>query len=63
MIRPLVKHFILVFPLDNAKYAFTIMKGEMNNDIIYNFTNSIIADRFSGDRDYCRRSDTATDIR
>ena len=35
----------------------------MNNDIIYNYTNSIIADRFSGDRDYCRRSDTATDIR
>lgn len=32
MIRPLVKHFILVFPrlddesLNNAKYAFSIMK-------------------------------------
>ena len=32
MIRPLVKHFILVFPrfdnesLDNAKYASSIMK-------------------------------------
>lgn len=38
-------------------------KGEMNNDIIYNYTNSIITDRFSGDRYYCRRGDTATDIR
>lgn len=38
-------------------------KGEMNNDIIYNFTNDIITDRFGSDRDYCRRSDTATDIR
>ena len=39
------------------------MKGEMNNDIIYNYTNSIITDRFGSDRDYCRRSDTAADIR
>lgn len=35
----------------------------MNNDIIYNFTNGIITDRFGSDRDYCRRSDTATDVR
>lgn len=63
MIRPLVKHFILVFPLDNAKHAFTIMKGEMNNDIIYNFTNSVITDRFGSDRDYCGRSDTTVDVR
>lgn len=39
------------------------MKGEMNNDIIYNFTNGIIADRFGGDRDYCRRRDIAADVR
>lgn len=39
------------------------MKGEMNNDIIYNFTNGIIADRFGSDRDYCRRRDTAADVR
>lgn len=35
----------------------------MNNDIIYNFTNDIITDRFGSDRDYCRRSDTATYVR
>lgn len=35
----------------------------MNNDIIYNFTNDIITDRFGSDRYHCRRSDTATDIR
>lgn len=39
------------------------MKGEINDDIIYNFTNGIITDRFGSDRYYCRRGDTATDIR
>ena len=39
------------------------MKGEMNNDIIYNFTNDIITDRFGSYRDHCRRSDTTTDVR
>ena len=35
----------------------------MNNDIIYNFINDIITDRFGSYRDYCRRSDTTTDVR
>ena len=49
--------------MNNAKNTFTIMKGEINDDIIYNFTNGIITDRFGSDRDHCRRSDTTTDVR